>query len=154
MKESQQTMMQHSEVKVRLLKLYLERYLNILSASRYIGDINVYDLFCGEGIYENNGKGSPIVILETIKNIYYASKANGTSKDKFNCFFNDIEKWKQINTKTWDEIKNKYNMNFNTLVVVCQGALYYIIKENPDFVESFDKIIIENETIDSEIYYS
>jgi FkbM family methyltransferase len=38
---------------------------------------------------------------------------------------NDIEKWKQINTKTWDEIKNKYNMNFNTLVVDCQGALYY-----------------------------
>jgi FkbM family methyltransferase len=63
---------------------------------------------------------------------------------------NDIEKWKQINTKTWDEIKNKYNMNFNTLVVDCQGALYYIIKENPDFVESFDKIIIENDFNDIE----
>lgn len=118
MKESQQTMMQHSEVKVRLLKLYLERYLNILSASRYIGDINVYDLFCGEGIYENNGKGSPIVILETIKNIYYASKANGTSKDKFNCFFNDIEKWKV--EKLQNEISNRKlhyseigNLNFS-----------------------------------------
>jgi len=94
MKESQQKMMVHSEVKIRLLKLYLERYLNILSTSKYIGDIEVYDLFCGEGIYDGEGKGSPIVILETIKNIFFANKAKGTQTDKFNCFFNDIEKAK------------------------------------------------------------
>jgi three-Cys-motif partner protein len=105
MKESQQTLMQHSEVKVRLLKLYLERYLNVLSASSYIDVINVYDLFCGEGIYENNGKGSPIVILETLKNIFYSSKASGTLKNKFNCFFNDIEKYKI--EKLQDEITNR-----------------------------------------------
>jgi three-Cys-motif partner protein len=99
-KESQQIMMQHSEVKIRLLKLYLERYLTILSMSRYFGDIYIYDLFCGEGIYENGGKGSPIIILETIKSIYFASKAKGNDKDKFNCLFNDndadkIEKLKK-----------------------------------------------------------
>ena len=94
MKESQQIMMQHSEVKIRLLKLYLERYLNILSTSKYIGDIQVYDLFCGEGIYNDENKGSPIVILETIKNIYFTNKAKGVQTDKFNCFFNDIETWK------------------------------------------------------------
>ena len=63
---------------------------------------------------------------------------------------NDIENWKKINTKSWNEIKNKYNMNFNTLVVDCEGALYYIIKENPDFVEKFNKIIIENDFNDIE----
>ena len=94
MKESQEVMMQHSEVKVRLLKLYLERYLNVLTASKFFSDIYVYDLFCGEGVYDNGGKGSPIVILETIKNIYFASKANGTQLDKLNCLFNDIELWK------------------------------------------------------------
>jgi len=94
MKESQQSMMQHSEVKIRLLKLYLERYLNILSASRHFGDIHIYDLFCGEGIYKDKDKGSPIIILETIKDIFFAKKANGNQPDKFNCLFNDIEKWK------------------------------------------------------------
>jgi three-Cys-motif partner protein len=118
MKESQKTMMQHSEVKIRLLKLYLERYFNILSNSEYVGDINVYDLFCGEGVYENNGKGSPIIILETIKNTYYTNKAKGTSNDKFNCFFNDIENWKIEKLK--DEIKTRNlhypeigNLNFS-----------------------------------------
>lgn len=104
-KESQQRMMVHSEVKIRLLKLYLERYLNILSTSKYFGDIQVYDLFCGEGIYEEKDKGSPIIILETIKNIYFANKAKGIQTDKFNCFFNDIEKWKIEKLKT--EIANR-----------------------------------------------
>jgi FkbM family methyltransferase len=63
---------------------------------------------------------------------------------------NDIKNWKQINTKSWEEIKNKYNMKFNVLVVDCEGALYYIIKENPNFIQSFDKIIIENDFNDIE----
>jgi three-Cys-motif partner protein len=94
MKESQKTMLQHSEVKVRLLRLYLERYLNILTQSIYCGNIHLYDLFCGEGIYNDEGKGSPIVILETIKNIFYSNKAAGKSTEKYICLFNDIEKWK------------------------------------------------------------
>ncbi len=94
MKESQQTMMQHSEVKVKLLQLYLERYLNILTQSKHCEDIYLYDLFCGEGIYENGGKGSPIVMLETIKNIFYANKSKGKVADKFNCLFNDIDNLK------------------------------------------------------------
>src|ERR1035437_7068532 len=105
MKISQQKIMQHSEIKIQLLKLYLESYLSILSKSRYVGDIQVYDLFCGEGIYEEKGKGSPIVILETIKNIYFANKAKGTQTDKFNCFFNDLENWKIEKLKT--EIANR-----------------------------------------------
>ena len=70
MRESQKIMMQHSEVKIQLLRLYLERYLNILTQSKSCGDIYLYDLFCGEGIYESDSKGSPIVILETIKNVF------------------------------------------------------------------------------------
>lgn len=95
MKESQQKMMLHSEVKVRLLKLYLDRYLNVMSSSKYYGEIHLYDLFCGEGIYEDGGKGSPIVTLEIVKGLYYANKAKqGAVIRKFNCRFNDIEKWK------------------------------------------------------------
>lgn len=72
MKASQQTMMEHSEVKIRLLETYLKKYLQILSLSPFTSDIYLYDLFSGEGIYENGGKGSPIIFLETIKNTYFA----------------------------------------------------------------------------------
>ena len=91
MKESQEIMMEHSEVKIRLLKLYLERYLSILSTLKYIENIQVYDLFCGEGVYNYEGKGSPIVILEVIDNIYTRWKENNKGLKTINCFFNDID---------------------------------------------------------------
>jgi three-Cys-motif partner protein len=91
MKESQLKLYQHSEVKVRLLRLYLERYLNILTYTPYFKDILVYDLFCGEGIYEEGGKGSPIIILETINTIHNESKSRNGKTGHFHCTFNDFE---------------------------------------------------------------
>jgi three-Cys-motif partner protein len=60
---------EHSEAKVSLYSHYLSIYLNVLSRS-YVKNIYLYDLFCGEGIYNDGGKGSPIVALECIKNHY------------------------------------------------------------------------------------
>jgi three-Cys-motif partner protein len=91
LKDSQSNMYQHSEVKIRLLKTYLEQYLNILNQSSYIEDIHIFDLFCGEGVYPNGGKGSPIIILETIKNIHYSNVSKNSITGKFNCYFNDID---------------------------------------------------------------
>jgi three-Cys-motif partner protein len=51
----------------------------------------VFDLFCGEGIYEDGGKGSPIIILETINDIHQSSQANKKKTGHFICHFNDFE---------------------------------------------------------------
>jgi three-Cys-motif partner protein len=104
LKDSQKTMYDHSEVKVRLLKLYLERYLNVINSLSYIKAIHLYDMFCGEGVYENGGLGSPLQMLETIKNIHFQNRANGKSK-AINCLFNDIEEWKTKKVET--EISNR-----------------------------------------------
>ena len=63
---------------------------------------------------------------------------------------NDIipDDWKIINTITWNELKKKYNMNFNVLVLDCEGAFYYILKDEPDFLNGFETIIIENDFTD------
>ena len=50
--------------------------------------------------------------------------------------------WKIINTITWNELKQKYNMNFNVLVVDCEGALYYTLKDEPEFSNVFETIMI------------
>lgn len=91
MKDSQVKLYQHSEVKVKLLRLYLERYLNILTYSPYFTDILLYDLFCGEGIYDEGGKGSPIIILETINSIHHESKGRNGKTGHFHCHFNDFD---------------------------------------------------------------
>lgn len=56
--------------------------------------------------------------------------------------------WKIINNITWTDLKLKYNMNFNVLVADCEGALYYILKDEPIFLQGFKTIIIENDFID------
>lgn len=64
------TMQIHSQAKVEFYKKYLERYLVILCAAPSIKHINIYDVFCGMGIYDDGKKGSPIVAYETISELY------------------------------------------------------------------------------------
>ncbi|MFZ1290259.1 MAG: three-Cys-motif partner protein TcmP [Melioribacteraceae bacterium] len=66
--------LEHSKAKVELYSTYLATFLNILSRVNFIDKIFIYDLMCGEGIYEDGGKGSPILTLETIKNHYFSNK--------------------------------------------------------------------------------
>ncbi len=54
-KDVKTNLLNHSEAKVRILGEYLKRYLNIISNDGYTQLIKIFDLFCGEGIYENGG---------------------------------------------------------------------------------------------------
>lgn len=93
-KDSKSNMYEHSEVKVKLLGTYLERYLNILNRSPFIDDIHYFDLFCAEGIYENGGEGSPVIVLKAIKEAYYSSKGSTGKSGRFHVTFNDIDQSK------------------------------------------------------------
>ncbi len=54
----------------------------------------------------------------------------------------------KVNTITFDEIKNKYNLKFNVLVADCEGALYQILKDEPNLLENIETVIIENDFTD------
>lgn len=85
------SLLEHSEAKVRLYGRYLSVYLNILHRVQFIKRIFVLDLFCGEGIYENDAKGSPIIALDCIRNHYFA---NQKAIPNMTVWFNDIGKSK------------------------------------------------------------
>lgn len=51
----------------------------------------------------------------------------------------------KVNTISYDEIKNKYNKQFNTLVADCEGALYYILQDDENLIDDFKTIIVEND---------
>ena len=85
--DAQLVMLEHSKAKVELYSTYLSRFLNILSRSRFIDTIHIYDLMCGEGVYEDNSEGSPIVALKKIKEHYFIN--NKTCPDMI-LWFNDL----------------------------------------------------------------
>ena len=57
-----------------------------------------------------------------------------------------------VPTITWSELKKKYPIDFNVLVADCEGALFYILQEEPDFLDGFQKIFVENDYIRMEQY--
>ncbi|MBQ2375281.1 MAG: three-Cys-motif partner protein TcmP [Bacteroidales bacterium] len=101
------TLQIHSQAKVEFYKTYLERYLRILCLSEYINHINIYDVFCGMGIYEDGGKGSPIVAFDSIRNYYFECKNLGRNiNTSISLKVNDIEKDKIDKVKSYIDEKN------------------------------------------------
>jgi FkbM family methyltransferase len=60
--------------------------------------------------------------------------------------------WRSIKTISWAAFQEKYAhvLPFDTLVVDCEGGLYYILRDEPTFLKTFSLVIIENDFVQSE----
>ena len=56
-----------------------------------------------------------------------------------------IEGYNWVNTITLSELKTKYNIDFDTLVLDCEGAFYYILIDMPEILNNINLIIMEND---------
>ena len=130
MKESQHTMFEHSEVKVRLLNLYIKKYLNILSRAQAFDKVQLFDLFCGEGVYKNGGEGSPIIFMKAIKDVYFRNKNEGQKTIKVDCIFND---YKQEKTDKVKAIIEERKLHYHFL-----GDLRF---KNIDYVQALPLVV-------------
>jgi three-Cys-motif partner protein len=72
----------------------------VISNDGYTEKVNIFDLFCGEGIYENEGEGSPIAILKTLKELNFSNKSKNKDTIKIDLFFNDKDEFKIEKLKT------------------------------------------------------
>jgi len=55
----------------------------------------------------------------------------------------------RVNTITWDELTSKYSIEFDTLVLDCEGAFYYILMDMPEILQNIKLIIMENDYHDT-----
>jgi FkbM family methyltransferase len=51
----------------------------------------------------------------------------------------------EVNTITLDELNSKYKIEFDTLVLDCEGAFYYILLDMPEILNNIKLIIMEND---------
>jgi FkbM family methyltransferase len=56
-----------------------------------------------------------------------------------------LDGYKNVNTITLEELYSKYNIDFDTLVVDCEGAFYYILMDMPEILNNINLIIMEND---------
>jgi FkbM family methyltransferase len=57
----------------------------------------------------------------------------------------DGHKW--VNIITLEQLNAKYNIVFDTLVLDCEGAFYYILKDMPEILTNINLIVMENDYI-------
>ncbi len=125
-------MLEHSKAKVELYTSYLATYLNILSRTPYVDTIHIYDLMCGEGIYADGSKGSPIIALEKIRDHYFSNKRTSPNLE---VWFNDEDK---------SEIeKNKYKIERvkETCSQIFRPNNVSIKYTNRDYIELYPKVV-------------
>lgn len=51
----------------------------------------------------------------------------------------------EVNTISYKDLINKYKIKFDTLVLDCEGAFYYIVKDMPEILDNIKLVIIEND---------
>jgi len=59
-----------------------------------------------------------------------------------------LDGYKNVPTITLEELYKKYNIAFDTLVLDCEGAFYYILMDMPEILNSINLIIMENDYSD------
>lgn len=56
--------------------------------------------------------------------------------------------WHEVDTISFDDLKKKYAIEFDTLVCDCEGALYYILQDESGLLNNINTVIIENDFAD------
>lgn len=51
----------------------------------------------------------------------------------------------QVPTITYKQLQDKYKLPFDTLVIDCEGAFFYILQDMPDILDNIQLIIMEND---------
>jgi three-Cys-motif partner protein len=137
-KDVKSNLLEHSEVKVRLLGEYLTRYLSVISNLEYNQKIRIYDLFCGNGRYDDGGEGSPLIIVKAIDTLYKSGVIKGQFP-KIDCYFNDLDKSKVENVQKEIEALNLDKNAFGTISYASN-----------DYLEEVNKLVTLLPTIKNE----
>lgn len=62
----------------------------------------------------------------------------------------DLPGYSRVNIISFSQLNEKYRIKFDTLVVDCEGALYYMLVDDPKILKHLKTIIIENDFNDLE----
>lgn len=115
---SKDIMLAHSKAKVEYYQKYLSRYLSIMSVAKNIKEVNIFDVFCGRGVYADGGLGSPIRTVQTTKEV----RANHPSNKQFNLYFNDAEIAFVKQVKKYINEHYPDNKDFCNIMYLCAPA--------------------------------
>ena len=133
----------------RILEIGCNNGRNTLVLSYLVGAENIvaidaahdYVITCKQNLFNNNFSNHtvlPVAISNT------PLKRNDWTTHEYDRSQPLGEDEHHVNTITWTDLKKQYG-TFQFLVADCEGALYKIIQENSDFLDTVHTIVVEND---------
>ena len=115
---SKDNILPHTQAKLNLYKDYLESYITVLLRAKWVSKIYLYDIFCGNGIYDDGKPGSPVIALEIIKKAMAEYVKNGNLIKPIYLIINDksqkrLEKARGILDKLNDGSCTIHSFNYD-----------------------------------------
>jgi len=110
-KDVKTNILPHTQAKLDLYKGYLEHYLRVLCHSEFCKKINLFDIYCGVGIYDDGKMGSPLLAIDRIKKIRTEMSDNGKSTTPISLLVNDNDAQKLENVKNKARFQDIDNFN-------------------------------------------
>jgi len=101
----------HSQAKLDLYTGYLEHYLRVLCNAGFCKQINLFDIFCGAGMYNDGKKGSPLLALDCIRNIRKEISGSGKTAVPITLCINDYDAKKIENIMEKADIQDIENFS-------------------------------------------
>lgn len=76
-----------------------------------------------------------------------ALSARKLIQQNWDCTISDVvlDGFFPVDIISYSELKNKYPIDFNTLVLDCEGAFFYILEDYPEILNNVKLILIEND---------
>ena len=129
------TVKPHTEAKLQFYTRYLERYLEILLRAKPVEKINIYDMFCGEGIYSDGNTGSAVRAVDAI---WKAEISNQLSKP-INLHLNDLDEGKVAKLKSILKKRQSNDKNFE--ITYSSYEAFYLLDGLVNLFEKQDKTV-------------
>lgn len=100
----------------------------------------------------SNDISKKLVYNKDINNLTFHVESSALSKrnliqKNWDTIVSDIvlDGYTKVNTITLEQLYSKYNIMFDTLVLDCEGAFYYILMDMPEILNNIKLIIMEND---------
>jgi three-Cys-motif partner protein len=98
-KDAKEIVLPHSQAKLDLYENYLLHYLRVLGLTPFVDKINLFDIYCGIGIYKDGNIGSPLITNNCVKQINGTLQRLGKPLKTISININDFEIHKIQNVK-------------------------------------------------------
>lgn len=107
--ETKENVYPHSQAKLDLYKNYLLHYLKVLGLTPYCSKINLFDIFCGIGVYKDGNIGSPVITNNCIRETNEVIQNLGKQLKPVTVTINDYEEDKINNVQAILEANKNEN---------------------------------------------